>query len=186
MRIVTIGVYGFTLTSFLDQAHAAGITTLIDVRQRRGVRGPDYVWANSKRLQAALSAEGIGYEHHRNLAPTTELRHLQYAEDDRLRVGKRSRVLLAPEYTRRYTTEILDVADLAALTSGRGGDDVLGLFCVEGHAAACHRSLIAQRLHQDDGLPILHIAAVVPASRTTSARTAIERDTPRPPAQLRR
>ena len=50
-------------------------------------------------------------------APTTELRHLQYAEDDRLAVGKRSRRELAGEYTRRYTTEILDSADLTPIVS---------------------------------------------------------------------
>ena len=38
--------------------------------------------------------------------PTTELRRLQYAEDDRRGVGKRSRRELAAEYARRYTTEI--------------------------------------------------------------------------------
>ena len=47
----------------------------------------------------------IAYEHHPELAPTTELRWLQYAEDDRLGVGKRSRRELAAEYTRRYNTE---------------------------------------------------------------------------------
>ena len=56
---------------------------LLDVRQRRGVRGPEYAWANSKRLQAALAEAGIAYEHRPELAPTTAMRKLQYAEDDR-------------------------------------------------------------------------------------------------------
>jgi hypothetical protein len=43
------------------------------------------------------------------------LRQLQYAEDDRRGVGKRSRRELAAEYTRRYTTEILDRADLTPI-----------------------------------------------------------------------
>ena len=68
---------------------------LLDVRQRRGVRGPEYAWANSARLQAALAGAGVAYEHHKELAPTTELRHLQYAEDARRREGKRSRTILA-------------------------------------------------------------------------------------------
>jgi hypothetical protein len=78
-----------------------------DVRQRRGVRGPDYAWANSLRLQGALAEAGIGYAHHRELAPTTELRHLQYAEDHREGVGKRNRRELGADYIRRYTAEIL-------------------------------------------------------------------------------
>ena len=88
---------------------------LLDVRQRRGVRGSEYAWANSVRLQAALADAEIGYRHHLELAPTTELRQLQYREDDRQGVGKRSRSQLAPEYRERYLREILDRADLTAV-----------------------------------------------------------------------
>ena len=71
---------------------------VLDVRQRRGVRGREYAWANSARLQAALAEAGIGYGHHPELAPTTELRQLQYAEDDRR--GRRQALppRAAPEY----------------------------------------------------------------------------------------
>jgi uncharacterized protein (DUF488 family) len=113
--VATIGVYGFTAAGFLERLRRTDVRLLLDVRQRRGVRGPDYAWANSRRLQAALADARIAYEHHPELAPTTELRQLQYAEDDRRGVGKRSRVELAREYTRRYTAEILDRVDLAAL-----------------------------------------------------------------------
>src|SRR3990170_893514 len=109
--MVTIGVYGFDSESFLRRLRAADVRLLFDVRQRRGVRGPEYAWANSKRLQAGLEDAGIAYEHHPELAPTTELRRLQYAEDDRQGVGKRSRTQLAPAYRERYITEILDRAD---------------------------------------------------------------------------
>lgn len=98
----TIGVYGFDEVSFLDGLMRDGITMLLDVRQRRGVRGPEYAWANSQRLQSSLAAAGIAYRHHRELAPTTELRQLQYAEDARQGVGKRSRRELAASYVSRY------------------------------------------------------------------------------------
>ena len=81
------------------------------------MRGARYAWANAKRLQAALADAGIAYSHRRELAPTTELRRLQYAADDRLGVGKRSRELLDPEYRERYIREILDHADLDALVA---------------------------------------------------------------------
>ena len=87
LRMVTIGVYGFDGESFLQRLRHADVRLLLDVRQRRGVRGPEYAWANSCRLQAALAHAGIAYEHHLELAPTTELRQLQYAEDDRQGVG---------------------------------------------------------------------------------------------------
>src|ERR687894_1539628 len=111
--MVTIGVYGFDGQSFLQRLRRAEVRLLLDVRQRRGVRGPEYAWANSRRLQAALAHAGIAYEHHPELAPTTELRRLQYAEDERRGVGKRSRRELAPAYIQRYTREILDRVDLA-------------------------------------------------------------------------
>ena len=71
--VVTIGVYGASQATFLAALDDAGVRLLLDVRQRRGVRGSGYAWANSARLQAALSGAGIGYRHHRELAPTTEL-----------------------------------------------------------------------------------------------------------------
>ncbi|MGO4130156.1 hypothetical protein AB4028_07215 [Janibacter sp. RAF20_2_2] len=55
----TIGVYGFDDVSFLDGLTRDGITMLLDVRQRRGVRGPEYAWANSQRLQSSLAAAGM-------------------------------------------------------------------------------------------------------------------------------
>src|SRR5262245_22805076 len=129
--MVTIGVYGFDGESFLRRLRQADVRLLLDVRQRRGVRGPEYAWANSRRLQEALARAGIAYEHHPELAPTTELRHLQYAEDDRQGVGKRSRRELAAEYTRRYTTEILAKADLTRLVSTLPASGTAALLCVE-------------------------------------------------------
>src|ERR671917_2216073 len=113
--MVTIGVYGFDGESFLQRLRHADVRLLLDVRQRRGVRGPEYAWANSKRLQAALAEARIEYEHRPELAPTTELRRLQYAEDARRGEGKRSRSELAPAYRERYVREILDPVDLSAI-----------------------------------------------------------------------
>jgi len=156
-RIATIGVYEFDLPAFLETLRTADTGLLIDVRQRRGVRGSRYAWANARRLQAALQDAGIAYSHHRELAPTTELRHLQYAADDRLGVGKRSRDLLDPEYVERYVHEILDRADLDALVAELPMRTTSTLLCVEADPRACHRSLIAERLSQRYELPVTHL-----------------------------
>ncbi|MGI5346780.1 DUF488 family protein [Streptomyces sp. CA-250714] len=155
--MVTIGVYGLDGESFLQRLRHADVRLLLDVRQRRGVRGPEYAWANSLRLQAALADARIAYEHHLELAPTTELRRLQYAEDARQGVGKRSRRELATEYTRRYTAEILDSADLTPVVSALSSGGVAALFCVERDPEACHRSLIAQRLAEQQGVTVEHL-----------------------------
>jgi uncharacterized protein (DUF488 family) len=154
---VTIGVYGWTLEAFLDALREAGVALVLDVRQRRGVRGPEYAWANAKRLQTALEEAGIAYEHHPELAPTTELRALQYAEDDRQGVGKRSRSSLAPAYVERYTREILNAADLGDIAGALPSTGAGALFCVERDPEACHRSLVADRLASEHGVEVEHL-----------------------------
>ena len=155
--VATIGVYGFTAQMFLERLREAGVGVLVDVRQRRGVRGSEYVWANSTRLQAALAEADIEYRHRKELAPTTELRRLQYREDDRQGVGKRSRTQLAREYRERYIAEILDRADLDAVVAELPTDRATALMCVERDPEACHRSLIAERLAKRYGLEELHL-----------------------------
>jgi uncharacterized protein (DUF488 family) len=155
--VATIGVYGFDLEGFLAALRGAGVTVLLDVRQRRGVRGSQYAWANSRRLQAALGQAGIAYRHHLELAPTTELRRLQYAADDRQGVGKRSRTELAPEYRERYLTEILDRADLDAFAASLPERGAASLMCVERDPDACHRSLIAERLEERYAVRVEHL-----------------------------
>jgi uncharacterized protein (DUF488 family) len=156
-QLPTIGVYGFTLEEFLRSLRDADVRLVLDVRQRRGVRGPQYAWANSKRLQAALEEAGIDYQHHPELAPTTDMRQLQYREDDRLGVGKRSREQLAPEYRERYTREILDRADLDAVVAELPEAGATALLCVERDPEACHRSLIADRLAAEYQVPVTHL-----------------------------
>jgi uncharacterized protein (DUF488 family) len=151
--IATIGVYGFDRDSFLATLAAAKIDLLLDLRQRRGVRGSEYAWANARRLQAALGEAGIAYAHLKELAPTTEMRQLQYREDDRLGEGKRSRTVMAPEYARLYTEQILDPFDLEPLVRWVG-DSSAALLCVERDPEACHRSLVAARLQHDWGFGV--------------------------------
>jgi uncharacterized protein (DUF488 family) len=156
-RVVTVGVYGWDLASFLEALENADVRVLFDVRQRRGVRGREYAWANSARLQASLAAAGVEYQHHLELAPTTELRHLQYAEDARQGVGKRSRVELAPEYARRYTEEILDPVGVEGLAAELPAKGAAALFCVERDPEACHRSLVAARLAAEHDVQVSHL-----------------------------
>jgi uncharacterized protein (DUF488 family) len=156
-RVATIGVYGWTLDGWIKALRAADVRLVVDVRQRRGVRGSEYAWANAQRLEAALAEAGVAYEHRKELAPTTELRQLQYAADDRLGVGKRSRVDLAPEYVERYSREILGQVDLRPIVEELPPDGASALMCVERDPEACHRSLVAERLASEFGLQIEHL-----------------------------
>jgi uncharacterized protein (DUF488 family) len=155
-QFVTIGVYGFDGPGFVRVLRETEVGIVLDVRQRRGVRGSEYAWANSKRLQAALHEAAIGYSHLPELAPTTEMRQLQYEEDARRGEGKRSRSILAPEYVRRYTEEVLTRVDLEPIVRFVG-DNRAALLCVELDPEACHRSLIAARLERELDAPVQHL-----------------------------
>lgn len=158
LRVATVGVYGFSAHSFLRRLRGADVRLVLDVRQRRGVRGTEYAWANSRRLQELLTSAGIAYAHRPDLAPTTELRRVQYAEDDRRGVGKRSRRELGAEYVRRYTAEILDHADLVPVVEALPAAGTAALLCVERDPEACHRSLVADRLAERHHVSVDHLA----------------------------
>jgi uncharacterized protein (DUF488 family) len=160
--IATVGVYEFDAAGFIRTLDAAAVTKIVDIRQRRGVRGPQYAWANARRLQALLADDHIGYAHHPEFAPTTELRHLQYRDDERHGVGKRSRVRLSPEYIRGYTEEILDHAPLEPLVERLPVHGIGALLCVEATAQACHRSLVAERLAERFGFEVVHLEPTEP------------------------
>jgi len=156
-RVVTIGVYGFTSARFLSALERAGVDALLDVRQRRGVRGSEYAWANSQRLQVALERDGIAYRHIKQLAPTSEIRAAQYTADAAAGEGKRTRTALSDGFKHAYVDQVLNAADLAALLSGLGESDTVALLCVERDPQACHRSLISERLSEEYGVPVEHL-----------------------------
>lgn len=157
-RIVTIGVYGCDEASFFAALEAAGIDVFCDLRARRAVRGPQYTFANSRRLQERLAALGIAYRHYPELAPPVTLRKMQYAADHTQRVGKRQRLVLDPAFVAAYEQEVLVTFSagnfLAALPAAARA---AALFCVEREPAACHRSLVAARLAANRGLIVEHI-----------------------------
>jgi uncharacterized protein (DUF488 family) len=155
-KIATIGVYGFDAEEFLDALRGAGVGVLLDVRQRRGVRGHEYAWANSQRLQAALAEAGIGYEHHKELAPTTTMRQAQYRADAAAGEGKRHRTHLSPEFEHLYLEQILAPADLDPIAA-LAAQTLPALLCVERDADACHRSLISARLGREYGFEVLNL-----------------------------
>ncbi len=158
LRIVTLGVYGFDETRFFAALRAAGVDTFCDIRARRGVRGREYAFVNSKRLQARLAELDIRYFHLKELAPSQALRELQAAADKDERTAKRQRTELSELFITDYGKECLQTFDSRKLVEQVGHDArVVALFCVERAPAACHRSLVAERLKQDLGLEVVHL-----------------------------
>lgn len=158
--LVTIGVYGSDEASFFAVLQQAGVDTFVDIRARRGVRGAAYAFANSQRLQGRLAELGIRYVHRLDLAPSHKIRSLQDAADTAGGTAKRQRAVLDSAFATAYRQERLAGFDSRQFLDDLGADArVIALFCVEREPAACHRSLVAERLHHDLGLPVQHLLA---------------------------
>ncbi len=158
MKLVTLGVYGSTEKGFFEALRDAGVDTFCDIRLRRGVRGHEYAFANSQRLQAKLAELGIRYVHCKEAAPSLALRRRQYAADKANKVAKRKRDALSEEFIAAYQLEFLAGFDSAKFVEHLGPEArVVALFCVERAPAACHRSLLAERLQRDLGVEVVHL-----------------------------
>ena len=160
MKFVTIGVYGFSEAAFFNALQQAGVDTFCDIRWRRGVRGADYAFANSARLQQRLAELGIRYLHLRELAPTPALRQRQAEADKAERTTKRKRSVLGEVFVAGYREERLSAFDSRKFVEQLGPEArTVALFCVEREPAACHRSLLAERLQQDLGAQceVIHV-----------------------------
>jgi len=156
-KVYTIGVIGYDAGGFFRALQEAGVDTLIDIRRRRAVRGRDYAFANSQRLQARLAELGIGYLHRLDLAPTTSVRTTQRAADEAAHVATRQRAALSPAFAAAYEREVLAGFDPQALAGALPDGAIVALLCVEREPAACHRSLVAARLAEALGVAVAHL-----------------------------
>jgi uncharacterized protein (DUF488 family) len=156
-RIVTIGVYGYSEQEYFDTLQTAQVDLFCDIRRRRGVRGSQYAFANSQRLQARLAELGIVYRHLLELAPPASVRELQNAADKKSKTAKRQREGLDPAYVAAYRRDCLDhFSPQAFLAELPPGTQVVAFFCVERAPEACHRSLVAAEFAAL-GLAVEHI-----------------------------
>lgn len=165
MTIYTIGVYGSSEESFFGALAEHEIELFIDIRARRGMRGSKYSYVNSTALQKKLRKLGIFYAHLKELAPTKEIRALQWQADKEENTKKRDRTRLSKSYISAYNKEILkygkrradrildpiNVLETAKELAGFPEDRPLQryvLFCVETNAKTCHRSLVSDRFKE--------------------------------------
>lgn len=161
MKFVTLGVYGSDEAGFFGALQQAGVDTFCDIRWRRGVRGSEYAFVNSARLQKRLDELGIRYLHFRELAPSPALRQRQWDADKAEGTAKRKRSELSPVFVIGYREEMLAGFDSRKFVEALGPEaKTVALFCVEREPAACHRSLLAAKLQQDLGVDVEHLRPV--------------------------
>ena len=87
--IYTIGVYGASENEFFQKLIDNKIDSFCDIRRRRAVRGSQYAFANSQRLQEKLAGLSIKYLYEIELAPTKEIIELQEKFDKVNKIQRR-------------------------------------------------------------------------------------------------
>jgi uncharacterized protein (DUF488 family) len=159
MKVYTLGVYGTPEAEFFRKLLDNRIDVFCDIRARRAVRGAVYAFANAARLEAKLVELKIAYMPIKELATPPDIKKLQKQVDAKANVGQRQREQLSPIFAAAYTKSVLGSFDfdqlvqrLQALQAER-----VAMFCVEKLPAACHRSLVAKRLHALYGYSIVHL-----------------------------
>jgi uncharacterized protein (DUF488 family) len=158
MQFFTIGAYNSDAEVFFEKLTLNSIDTFSDIRQRRGVRGARYSFANSNRLQKELQELGIRYHHTAGLAPTPEIRLVQDKTDKQQKKKKKDRTQLSEAFILAYQSEVLSKFDfegyLQELEEWKAHK--IALFCVEAQPESCHRSLAAKKLNEL-GYKITHL-----------------------------
>jgi uncharacterized protein (DUF488 family) len=158
MEFFTIGVYNSTEQEYFKKLTNNNIDTFCDIRQRRGVRGSQYAFVNSNRLQQKLNDLDIKYGHVIDLAPTSEIRDLQKESDNQKGTLKRDRNKLGQVFTIAYKDRILSEFDFDSFIDklDEVGANRVVLFCVEEKPEACHRSIVTDKLEKI-GYKITHL-----------------------------
>jgi len=158
MEFFTIGVYHSTGEEYFKKLTENNIDTFCDIRQRRGVRGSQYAFVNSKRLQDKLNEFGIKYRHIPALAPTPEIRESQKKADDETGELKRNRDKLGQVFIKTYKENILEKFDFKTFIDELTeiGAKKVVFFCVEEKPEACHRKLVTNQLEKS-GYKITHL-----------------------------
>lgn len=129
----TVGYEGASLEGLIAALQAAGVTLLVDTRERAQSRRRGF---SKTALGEALGAGGVGYRHLRALGTPPAIR-----KDYKLTHDFAS---LRRGYLAHLATQGEALDELAQLAAG----DRLALLCYEADPSECHRSLIAGRLKE--------------------------------------
>lgn len=139
----TIGYEKAVLGAFIAALRAAGVTTLIDVRETPYSRRKEF---SRSPLAAALIDDGIAYVHLHGLGNPKPGR-------DAARAGRHD------EYIRIFTAHLegreaqADLARAAEIAAPGGAC----LMCYERDARNCHRSMVAEALRRRAGLTVVDL-----------------------------
>lgn len=131
-QLWTIGYERLLPDALVAELQSAGVRRLIDVRIRPQSRRPGM---SKTKLGERLAADGIAYEHWRELGTPVDIRAL----------FRRGALAQAREAYRRHLQEHSQEALEQLLDSVRRGPPT-ALLCLEAEPAHCHRRVICEEL----------------------------------------
>lgn len=134
-NIIGIGYEGLTIDEFIQALQERNVTTLVDVRLNALSRKPGF---SKNKLQGAVTAAGIKYEHLRALGNPKDNRAGFYSTDpaEKATASSRYHKILEQESGKAALARIRELAQ----------DGTVALLCFECDDGECHRRVILQAL----------------------------------------
>ena len=142
-ELFTIGYEGSRLADVVATLSAAGVTTLLDVREAPWSRRPEFA---KRALGEAMAAAGIGYRHMKALGTPKAGRDAARAGD----TATFRAIFDAQLETDAAQAQLGEVEALVATERPC-------LMCYERDPNRCHRSIVAARVAVTRGLVVRHL-----------------------------
>lgn len=153
--IATIGYEGATIEEFIASLRRASVNLLIDVRDVPISRKKGF---SKNRLAEYLAAHGIAYVHLKGLGDPKEGR-------EAARAGKYALFEKIFGKHLRSAAAIDALEEAASLVMSQRAC----LMCFEADAERCHRTIVADRLSDMSGLPVVALSVAEPARERLAA-----------------
>ena len=142
--IYTLGYEGVSTDHFLDLLQAAGVQTVVDVRDNPYSRKAGF---SKKPLSDAVESAGLKYVSWRALGAPKPIREAYTSNND------------WREYTRGFLEHLdLQAAEVAKLTD-LANQETLCLVCYEADANRCHRRYVADAVQAAGGPVVVNLRA---------------------------
>jgi uncharacterized protein (DUF488 family) len=138
--LATIGYEGATQDQVIERLRQAGVEVLVDVRAVAASRRPGF---SKGVLSSSLAEAGIDYVHLRALGTPKPGR-------DAARKGRTGEMRRIYEAHLVEPEAQLQLAQAGEIATARKA----ALLCFEADACACHRTIVAERLHERLGVAI--------------------------------
>lgn len=137
--LFTIGYSGYSAQRFVERLQEAGVNVLVDVRELPLSRKKGF---SKNALRTLLEENGIEYRHIRALGVPSELR----AE---LKNG-----CCLVDYLNAFRVHLDECTDAIGELRELADEKSCCLMCVEKDVDECHRSVVADRLHEHHGISL--------------------------------